>query len=160
MSTLATTYNQIDFLKRDPSFFYPSLLEFYTKNKRKMMKAFLLSRLHQLFCNLFHSRTASEKNNSSMESYTVDSKIIQFLIQGIIDSGEYTLEGIAHYTRIPFDIILDAACGNNTQLSITLWARVADLYMQVTPHITQLLFDYLIEIKNKNHHALSLLLNE
>jgi hypothetical protein len=90
----------------------------------------------------------------------MDSKIIQFLIQGIIETGEYTLEGVAHYTRIPFDVIFDAACGNNNQLSITPWARIVDLYMQVKPDVTQLLFNKLIEIKDKNHFALSLLLNE
>jgi len=74
--------------------------------------------------------------------------------------GEYTLEGIAHYTRIPFDVIFDAACGNNNQLSITPWARIIDLYIQVKPDVTQLLLNKLIEIKDKNHLAISLLLHE
>jgi hypothetical protein len=90
----------------------------------------------------------------------MDSKIIQTLIQGIVETGEYTLEGIAHVTRIPFDVIFDAACGNNNQFSITPWARIVDLYMQVKPEVTQLLFNKLLEIKDKNHFALSLLLNE
>jgi hypothetical protein len=137
-----------------------SVLKFNTPIERKIMKAFLLNRLHLLFCDLFHKKIQSEKSHSLMECYTVDSKIIQFLIQSIIDTGEYTLEGIAHYTRIPLDVIFDAACGNNVQLSMTLWVRVIHLYIQVKPDVAQLLFDKLNEINDKNHLTLSLLLNE
>jgi len=137
-----------------------SVLKFYTQNERKILKALLLSCLHRLFCEIFHNKIQPGKTNSSMECYTMDGKIIQFLIDGIVETKEYTLEGIAYYTRIPFDVIFDAACGNNNQLSITPWARVADLYLQVKPDVVQLLFNKLIEIKDKNHFALSLLLNE
>jgi len=135
-------------------------LKFSIKNERKILKAFLLSRLHKLFCEIFQNKIQTCKINSSMECYTVDSKIIQLLIQGIVETGEYTLEGIAHVTRIPFDVIFDAACGNNNQFSITPWARIVDLYTQVKPEVAQLLFNKLLEIKDKNHLALSLLLNE
>lgn len=91
------------------------LVKFSEKNERKILKAFLVRRLHQLFCELFHSKIKDDQNNSSMECYTMDSKIIQLLIQGIVDTGEYTLEGIAYHTHIPFDVIYDAACGINNQ---------------------------------------------
>ena len=136
------------------------ILKFNTSVERNIMKAFLLSRLHLFVCDLFHNKIQLEKNYFSMECYTVDSKIIQFLIKSIVDTGEYTLEGIAYYTRIPFDVIFDAACGNNVQLSITLWVRVIHLYMQVKPDVARLLFDKLNEIKDKDHLAVSLLLNE
>jgi len=122
---------------------YAPTLKFNTSTERKIMKAFLLSRLHLLFCDLFRKKIQSEKTHSSMECYTVDSKIIQFLIQSIIDTGEYTLEGIARYTRIPFDVIFDAACGNNVQLSMTLWIRIIHLYIQIKPDVARLLFDKL-----------------
>lgn len=135
-------------------------LKFSAKNKRKILKAFLLGRLHQLFCELFQPNMHYKRNNSSMECYTVDSKIIQLLIQGIVETGEYTLEGIAYYTHIPFDVIFDAACGISSQFSITSWARVVNLYIQVKPDVTQLLIDTLLEIKDKNKAAISSLLNE
>jgi hypothetical protein len=133
---------------------------FYTQNKRKILKIFLLNRLHQLFLEKFRNEIQTDKTNSSMECYTVDSKIIQFLIQNIIETGEYTLEGIAYHTKVPFDIIFDAACGNSNQLSITPWARIVDIYIQINPEISQLLFDNLIETKSKNHLTISSLLNE
>jgi len=140
--------------------FYTTTLKFSTQNERKILKTFLLGHLHQLFCEIFHDHIQQYQTNSSMECYAVDSKIIQLLIQGIIDSGEYTLEGIAYATRIPFDVIFDAACGNNNQFSMTPWVRIINLYTQVKPDITELLLKKLIELINKNHSALSLVLNE
>ena len=139
---------------------FNSTLKFSSQNERKILKAFLLGHLHQLFCKLFHSKIQQYKTDSSMECYTVDNKIIQILIQGIVETGEYTLEGIAHVTRIPFDVIFDASCGNSNQFSITPWSRIVDLYTQVKPEIAQLLFNKLLELRDKNHLALSLLLNE
>jgi hypothetical protein len=129
------------------------------KNERKVLKAFLLGRLHKLFCELFHSNL-QHNFNSSLESYAMDSKIIQLLILEIIETGEYTIEGIAYRTNIPFDVIYDAVCGINNQISITPWARVVDLYMQVKPDVTQMLIDKLLDIKNTNHTGFSSLLIE
>lgn len=133
-------------------------LRFSISNERKILKVFLLCRFHQLFREIFHNKIQQGKINFSMECYTVDNKIIQILIEDIIETGEYTLEGIAHATRIPFDVIFDAACGNNTQFSITPWARIVDLYTQVKPDVTKIFLNRLLEIKDKNQLGLSLLL--
>lgn len=136
------------------------ILKFSAKNERKILKAFLLGQLHQLFCKLFQNKMLCNDNDSSTECYTMDSKIIQFLIQGIVETGEYTLEGIAFYTHIPFDVIYDAACGIKNQFSITPWVRVVDLYTQVKPDITKILIDKLLEMKEKNFTSISDLLKE
>lgn len=133
---------------------------FSAKSERKMLKAILLGQLHQLLSGLFRNKIQFDQNNSSMECYAMDSKIIQLLIQSIVETGEYSLEGIALYTQIPLDVIYDAACGVNNQLSITPWARVVDLFMQVKPDVTQILIDKLLEIKDKCRAAFSSLLNE
>ncbi len=140
--------------------FDSSILKFSIRNERKILKAFLLGRLHHLFRELFQVDMFGEKNNYSLECYAMDSKIIQLLLKGIVETGEYTLEGIAYHTHIPFDVIYDAACGISDQFSITPWARVADLYMQVKPEIANVLIERLLEIKNKNHAAFSSLLIE
>lgn len=138
---------------------YDFILKFSAKNERKILRAFLLGRLHQLFCELFRNKIQTNQN-SSIGCYTMDSKIIQLLIQGIVETGEYTLEGIAYYTHIPFDVIYDAACGISSQFSITPWAKIVDLYIQLKPDVTQVLIDKLLEIKDKNRTALSSLLTE
>ncbi|HSW94167.1 MAG TPA: hypothetical protein VLJ15_07440 [Gammaproteobacteria bacterium] len=125
-----------------------------------MLKAILLGQLYQLLSGLFRNKIQFDENNSSMECYAMDGKIIQLLIQSIVETGEYSLEGIALYTHIPFDVIYDAACGVNNQLSVTLWARVVDLFMKVKPDVAQILIDKLLEIRDKCRAAFSFLLNE
>ncbi len=131
------------------------ILQFSAKHERRILKIILLGRLHQLFHELFNNELQCDQSNDSEEYYEMDSKIIQLLIQGIIETDEYTLEGISIHTRIPFDVIYDAACGLNSQFSITPWARLVDLYMQVKPDIARLLINKLIELKEKNHRALT-----
>jgi len=130
------------------------------KNERKILKAFLLGHLHHLFYELLNKKLQPNYNNYSMECYDMDNRVIQFLIQSIIETGEYTLEGIAFHTRIPFDVIYDAACGIPNQFSITPWARIVALYLQVKPDVAQLSIDRLLEIKDKNPTAFSSLLSE
>jgi hypothetical protein len=133
------------------------LSKFGTKDGRKVLMALLLGQLHEIFNLVFQD---SIENNSSMECYTMDSKVIQLLISGIVDSGDYTLEGIAYYTRIPFDVIMDAACGNSTQISITPWARIVGLYIQVNPDISRVLFERLLELSEKKQAGIASLVNE
>lgn len=139
---------------------YSSFSAVRSKNKRYFLKAFLLGALHQLLCELFNNKIDRyQKNDSTMECYSMDNKIIQFLIHDIIETGEYTLEGIAYHTRIPFDVIFDAAYGNTNQLSITPWARIVDLYIQVRPDVANALGVKLNQLIDNNRAALSLLLN-
>ena len=140
--------------------FYACISRIFHKNERKLLKLFLLGSLHKLLCELYSNATLNAYSEYFMENYAMDSKIIQLLIQNIVETGEYTLEGIANHTRIPFDVIVDAACGNNNQLSVTFWIKIVDLYMQVKPEIARMLFDKLLMIKEKNSATLSLLLNE
>lgn len=136
------------------------ILDFSEVNQRKILKAFLLNISHQLISQLFNNKIQSDPNNSSMECYAMDNKIIQLLIQGIIETGEYTLEGIAYATHIPFDVIYDAACNINNQYSVTLWTKIVDLYIQLNPSIAQALVDKLLETKEKYSAALMMQLYE
>jgi hypothetical protein len=131
-----------------------------TKIERKILKIFLLSHLQKVFYELFYNIIQNTHNNLSMEHYAMDNKIIQLLIKNIIDTGEYTLEGIAYYTHIPFDIIYEAACGINNQFSITSWTKIVSLYIQVKPEITELLINKLLEIKDKNNLGFLSLIND
>ncbi len=90
----------------------------------------------------------------------MDSKIIQFIIQDIVETGDYTLEGIAYHTHIPFDVIYEAACGMSNQFSVTSWVRVVGLYLQVKPEVAREFMARLLEKSDKNVAAFSSLLIE
>jgi hypothetical protein len=136
------------------------ILKFSKKNERKILKAFLIASLYKVLGELFKDQMKFKDENFSMECHIMDSKIIQFLLHEIVETGEYTLEGIAYYTHIPFDVIYEAACGINNQFSATPWAKVVDLYMQVKPDTTKILIEKLLEIINKNTTGFSSLLKE
>lgn len=129
-------------------------------NERKILKAVLLGCLHQLFLEIFQQEIYLNKNQPALECYEMDKKIIQIIIKAILNTEEYTPEGIAYHTRIPLDVINEAASGINNQLSITPWVRVIALFMQSNPDIGKLLIEKLLELKNNNCSGFSLLLHE
>ena len=131
---------------------YARTSEFITKHliihyQSQFIKAALLSQLHGLLVELFDKTT--QNCFSDMEIYEMDNKIIQMLIHTIVSSGEYSLEGIAHATRIPYDVIYDASYGKNSNFSITPWVRVVDLFLQIKPELAKLLYDKLLEKRNE-----------
>lgn len=137
-------------------------------NERKVLKIILLSKLYKIFYEWFLESIKIYQypyhnpcqNNIQTEWYIVDNKIIQFLIHSIVETDEYTLEGIACYTHLPFDVIFDAACGNNRQFSIAPWARIFSLYLQVKPDIAKMLLAKLLDAVKNDISCLLLLLNE
>ncbi len=134
-----------------------------SKLDRIFLKAFLLYRLHAFLSELLKGKIQSElteSNHLSMECYAMDTKITQLIIREILESEQYTLEGIAQYTRIPLDVIVDAACGNNCQISITPWIRIVNLYMEVKPEISEKLCEKLLCLRQENQVMKKLLLNE
>lgn len=128
--------------------------------EKKILKAILVGCSHRLLYELFRQQIQLVENLYIEESYEMDSQIIQFFLKQIVETEEYTLEGIAYYTRIPLDVIYDAAAGLHNQLSVTLWARVIELFMQVYPEVARILIDKLLELKNNNETAFVSLLRE
>ena len=118
-----------------------------THCKLQFIKAALLSQLHKVLNEL--AMEEIHLYSSEMETYDMDSKIVQMVIHTLVDSGEYTLEGIAYHTRIPHDVIYDAAYGKISNFSITTWVRVIDMYIQIKPEVLQLLFEKLLERNNE-----------
>lgn len=128
-----------------------STLNFPKKVERQLLKVFIFSQMRKLLHEFYLASVQYELDrdiDSTMECYIMDRKIIQLIIREIVATGEYTLEGIAFHTRIPFDVVLDAACGNNSHLSITIWSRIVELYVQVKPEISRMMIDKLLALQN------------
>lgn len=145
----------------DTALLFTESLTFTPTNERKMLNAFLLSRLHEaLLETLCAKQTSNHDQITSEENLAMDNQILQLILKGIIETGEYTLEGVAHYARIPFDIIYDIACGINIPISITTWTKIASIYTQVRPEIATVLFKKIADMQEKSNMPLSSLLNE
>lgn len=128
----------------------------FRKNERKILKFFILGCMHQLF----NEKINLTQDQILLEFYSMEKNVIQFVLREIVETEEYTLEGIAHSTRVPLDIIYDAACGINKQLSISAWSKIMDLYLQVRPDVKEVLIKRFVELNEKNRAAVSLLLCE
>src|SRR6185437_3623108 len=64
-----------------------------------------------------------EKENEMVEHY-----YLQFIINDIIATGEYTLEGIAHQAHIPLDTLADIVTGLNIAPSYQTVFRLLELH--------------------------------
>lgn len=134
-----------------------------SKTKNELFRIYLLYQLHQLLCEVYQNliQTQLDINNHIIpECYAMDRKLIQFIIRDLIESEEYSLEGIAYHTHIPFDVVFDAACGNNVNLSITSWIKIIELYIQIKPEFSRMVFKKLKKLLNENSLNLLLLLGE
>lgn len=132
-----------------------------SKTEKRLLKIFLITHLHKFLCNLYHKKFQyflGKNFELTTETYAMDGKIIETLLNEIVRTGEYTLEGIATYTKIPLDIIVDATCGITHQLSMT-WTRVVDLYMQVRPDVSKSFYEKLIAELEKENLRVSAILN-
>src|SRR5688500_15736906 len=92
------------------------LFKLSNKNENPLLKIFLLWHSHQFLCTCYKEKFPTDNHShttSVMELYMMDSKIFRVLIEEIIETGEYTLEGIAYYARMPSDLFIDIMCGKN-----------------------------------------------
>lgn len=100
-----------------------------------LLEAELLSHvcneLKQLFQKEYQNYFRLMKFNKKMEEAMLDANYIRFVIKDILLTEEYTLEGIAHYTLTPEEVVYDIATGFNTRPSATFLQRIIDLHRMV-----------------------------
>lgn len=71
------------------------------------------------------------KFNTEMENTMLESKYIRFIIQDILSTNEYSLEGIAHYTHTHEDVLYELYTELNIQPSATLLRKIIELHRTV-----------------------------
>lgn len=67
-----------------------------------------------------------EKENSVLENYFISS-----IIKDILNTKEYTVAGIAHYTDTPEELVEELASGHNTSPSAKFFRKVIELHRSV-----------------------------
>lgn len=118
-----------------------------SKKKKKILQIIMLHELYDLLKTHLNKKISTNINFKNKEDILMDNEIIRQMINEIILSNEYTLEGIAHVTRIPFEVIYDAAGGIKLQFSLPVWLKIIALYLQVKPALWQELIE---KLKNKD----------
>lgn len=114
-------------------------------NVRKMSNYFFEADMFEIIWRSLHERAVSLhkacfklfKYNSREEKDMLESNFIKFLIQEIIASKEYTIEGVARYARIPDDVLHDIMIGRFSNTLFFLPQRLIELHKSVRPELHQ-----------------------
>lgn len=129
---------------------------FTLKTERALTKMTLLCLIQNFLQEMNHFSYIDTK----IRTHTMDGPLIQMLIQAILESGEYTLEGIAYYTQTPLDILMDAATGLRCDFSIHSWTRLTALFLNARPDIGNIVINRLLHSLQKGKSAFEYLLTE
>lgn len=71
------------------------------------------------------------KFNTEQENSMLDINFIRIIMNDIISSDEYNLEGIARYTNIHEDVLNEIFTGNNINPSAELLQRIIELHQSI-----------------------------
>lgn len=126
------------------------------KTERNLLKVALLC----LIQNFLQEMTPHSPPKHTKKAETMDNPLLQTLITAIVESGEYTLEGIAYYARIPLDALLDAISGTHSSLSIKPWTRIAALFLHARPDIADIIINRLLHSLKTGRLVLTEILDE
>lgn len=106
----------------------------FSKSERTLLKVYLLHLLYQGACQqhqTYYSQYLKFLKNTDQEDDMIDNSVIRFLINDIISTEEYNLEGIAYYVRAPLDAIMDLVTGININPSLALSTKIIELHTTV-----------------------------
>lgn len=88
----------------------------------------LYNNLKERYRNKYKEYFKLMKYSKYTEESMLDANYTKFLINDIISSGEYTTSGVAAYTQIPEDVVIEIACGNHVNVSVQLFQKFLELH--------------------------------
>ncbi|HSW94124.1 MAG TPA: hypothetical protein VLJ15_07220 [Gammaproteobacteria bacterium] len=115
---------------------------FFREDYRKLSRAesillegvIFVSVMEELFA-LFKDRDKEYrkllKNELSEEDEIMDVNFLRHIVNDIVSTNEYTLEGIANVIRMPLDAVLEIVTGINTNPSLMLATKIIKLHSDV-----------------------------
>ena len=66
-----------------------------------------------------------------MENAMIDAHFMRLIINDILKTGEYSLEGIAYYMDLPQEVVCEVAAGHNTNPSAIFFQKTLALHCEV-----------------------------
>ncbi len=75
------------------------------------------------------------KFTKEMENMMLESNFVRLIIQDTLETGEYNLEGIAHYTDTHEEVIEEMMIGRNVSPSAAFLRKLIDLHRSVRPEL-------------------------
>jgi len=75
------------------------------------------------------------KLSTQKEDIMIETNFIRHIINDILATREYTLPGIAYYTDLPEEVILEVVTGQNTAPTLSLSQKLIQLHRSVRPQL-------------------------
>lgn len=91
----------------------------------------LCEALKESFKNHYKDYLRVIKCHSEMENMLMEAQFVRCVINDILSTEEYTLDGIAYYTQTPEDVVYELATGSNTSPSANVLRRIIELHRTV-----------------------------
>jgi hypothetical protein len=119
-----------------------------SKNENQIVEAELFTRICDELKNLFKIYYQNYFNlmklNTEMENTMLESTFMQNIINDILTTEEYTLEGIAYYTQSPEEVIIDILTGKNQTPSLQLARKIIEIHRTLRPELYSTLIKKII----------------
>jgi hypothetical protein len=93
----------------------------------------LKKRFRTKYCHYFRVMNFNAKAEEEM----LEGHLVRYVIDDILASGDYTLQGIAYYTHISEDCVYDMAIGHDLDPSSTVFRNMLKLHRSVRPDLYQ-----------------------
>lgn len=91
----------------------------------------LCEELKECFKNHYKDYLRAIKCHSEMENTLMEAQFVRCVINDILSTEEYTLDGIAYYTQTPEEVVYELAMGSNTSPSANLLRKIIELHRTV-----------------------------
>ena len=76
-----------------------------------------------------------------------DTDFLNFVIEDILLTEEYSLAGIANYTHVPEDVIRDLVSGINKTPSSFVWRKLVELHSTIRRDLYRDLINKIMQAK-------------
>lgn len=123
-----------------------------SKEANQILEAELFTYLCKEFKEIFRQKYTDYfrlmKMNKLMENMMLETNCVRLIIDDILATEAYTLEGIACYTDTHEDIIHEIMIGRNTDPSYSIVRKIIELHKSVRPNLYNDLVNKII--KNTN----------
>ncbi len=107
----------------------------FSREENSIIEAELYTRIYHEMFEFFKVRYQDYfrliKFNADMVNDMMEENFARCLVNDILATEEYTLQGIASYTQTPEEVIEEVAIGQNTRPSAILLRRIIELHRTV-----------------------------
>ncbi len=96
---------------------------------------FICREIEEVFRKSQKNYFLSMKFTLEMENHMLEQNFVRLIIKDILQTGEYTLQGIALYTDTHEDVIEELASGINARPTVKPFRKIIELHRSVRPEL-------------------------